>query len=274
MIRCIIHCADLHIRNFLRYEEYSEQLEKFIAKCEEIASDYEKDEVRILIAGDVVNQKNTISNELIIFTSVFLRRLQEIATVIVISGNHDMIVSNSSRTDTLTGIFQTANFENCKYLDMLLDYRSGCIVDDNVTWAVYSIHEDFMKPDMDDSISNYPTNTVIGLYHGLIVGAKLDNSTTTDSGLDVDAFSGCDVVMAGHIHKRQTINRGGVKIVYPGSLIQQTFGETVSEHGFAVWRLEDMSCEFVDIDNDYALYDMEVESIEALREDKEKLINA
>jgi DNA repair exonuclease SbcCD nuclease subunit len=274
MIRCIIHCADLHIRNFLRYEEYSEQLEKFIVKCEEIASDYEKDEVRILIAGDIVNQKNTISNELIIFTSVFLRRLQEIATVIVISGNHDMIVSNSSRTDTLTGIFQTANFENCKYLDMLLDYRSGCIVDENVTWVVYSIHEDYMRPDMDDSISNYPTNTVIGLYHGLIVGAKLDNNTTTDSGLDVDAFSGCDVVMAGHIHKRQTINRGSVKIVYPGSRIQQTFGETVSEHGFAVWRLEDMSCEFVDIDNDYALYDMEVESIEALREDKEKLINA
>jgi DNA repair exonuclease SbcCD nuclease subunit len=274
MIRCIIHCADLHIRNFLRYEEYSEQLEKFIVKCEEIASDYEKDEVRILIAGDIVNQKNTISNELIIFTSVFLRRLQEIATVIVISGNHDMIVSNSSRTDTLTGIFQTANFENCKYLDMLLDYRSGCIVDENVTWVVYSIHEDYMRPDMDDSISNYPTNTVIGLYHGLIVGAKLDNNTTTDSGLDVDAFSGCDVVMAGHIHKRQTINRGGVKIVYPGSLIQQTFGETVSEHGFAVWRLEDMSCEFVDIDNDYALYDMEVESIEALRENKERLINA
>jgi DNA repair exonuclease SbcCD nuclease subunit len=274
MIKCIIHCADLHIRNFLRYEEYSEQLEKFIVKCEEIASDYEKDEVRILIAGDIVNQKNTISNELIIFTSVFLRRLQEIATVIVISGNHDMVVTNSSRTDTLTGIFQTANFENCKYLDMLLDYRSGCIVDENVTWAVYSIHEDYMRPDIDDSISNYPTNTVIGLYHGLIVGAKLDNNTTTDSGLDVDAFSGCDVVMAGHIHKRQTINRGGVKIVYPGSLIQQTFGETVSEHGFAVWRLEDMSCEFVDIDNDYALYDMEVESIEALRENKERLINA
>ncbi len=34
-----------------------------------------------------------------------------------------------------------------------------------------------------------------------------------------------------------------------------------------------MSYEFVDIENDYSLYDMEVESIEALYEDKEKLIN-
>ena len=276
MIKCIIHCADIHIRNFMRYEEYSEQLDKFINECEKIASNYERDEVRILIAGDIVNQKNTISNELIVFTSIFLRRLEQVATVIVIAGNHDMIVSNNSRTDTLTGIFQTANFENCKYLDMMLGYKSGCVVDDNITWAVYSIHEDYMKPDMDDSISNYPGNTVIGLYHGLIVGAKLDNNTTADSGLDGDAFAGCDVVMAGHIHKRQSINRGDVNIVYPGSLIQQSFGETVSEHGFAVWRIEDgkLSCEFIDIENDYGLYDMEVDSLEALHEDKEKLTNA
>ena len=43
---------------------------------------------------------------------------------------------------------------------------------------------------------------------------------------------------AGDIHKRQEIKRGDVKIVYPGSLIQQTFGETVTQHGFAVWDLE------------------------------------
>ena len=276
MVKCIIHCADIHIRNFMRYEEYSEQLNKFIEECEKIASNYERDEVRILIAGDIVNQKNTISNELIVFTSIFLRRLEQVATVIVIAGNHDMIVSNNSRTDTLTGIFQTANFENCRYLDMILDYKSGCVVDDNITWAVYSTHEDYMKPYMDDSISNYPGNTVIGLYHGLIVGAKLDNGTTADSGLDEDAFTGCDVVMAGHIHKRQVLNRGDVEIVYPGSLIQQSFGETISEHGFAVWKIEDgkLSHEFVDIENDYSLYDMEVESLEALHEDKEKLTNA
>lgn len=276
MVKCIIHCADIHIRNFMRYEEYSEQLDKFINECEKIASNYERDEVRILIAGDIVNQKNTISNELIVFTSIFLRRLEQIATVIVIAGNHDMIVSNNSRTDTLTGIFQTANFENCRYLDMILDYKSGCVVDDNITWAVYSTHEDYMKPDMDDSISNYPGNTVVGLYHGLIVGAKLDNGTTADSGLNEDSFTGCDVVMAGHIHKRQVLNRGDVEIVYPGSLIQQSFGETISEHGFAVWRIEDgkLSREFVDIENDYSLYDMEVDSLEALHEDKEKLTNA
>jgi len=276
MIKCIIHAADIHIRNFMRYDEYSEQLEKFINECEKIASEYERDEVRILIAGDIVNQKNTISNELIVFTSIFLRRLEQIAVVIVIAGNHDMVVSNNTRTDTLTGLFQTANFEDCRYLDMMLGYKSGCVVDDNITWAVYSIHEDYLKPNLETAIEENPDNIVIGLYHGTIVGAVLDNGTVMDSGLDDDAFSGCKAVMAGHIHKRQILSRGEVEIVYPGSLIQQSFGETISQHGFAVWRIEngDLSYEFIDLDNDYSLYDMEIETIEDLKEDKEKLINA
>jgi DNA repair exonuclease SbcCD nuclease subunit len=277
MVKCIIHAADIHIRNFSRMEEYSEQLEKFINECEKIASEYDdRSEVRIVIAGDIVNQKNTISNELIVFTSIFLRKLEEVAPVIIISGNHDMVVSNTSRTDTLTGIFETARFDNCQFLDMMAYYKSGCIMDDNITWALYSIHDDYIRPDIEGNISDHPENTVVGLYHGTIVGAVLNNGTVMDSGLDGDTFSGCDMVMAGHIHKRQVLKRGDVEIVYPGSLIQQSFGETVSEHGFAVWKMDEngkFNYEFVDIENDYGLYDMEVESLEALHEDKEKLIN-
>ena len=276
MIKCIIHCADIHIRNFTRHDEYGEQLEKFVQKCREIASEYEDGEVRILIAGDLVNQKNNISNELMIITSIFLRRLEKIAPVIVIAGNHDMVVNNTTRTDTLTGLFGTANFENCNYLDHMLEYHSGCIEDENITWALYSIHDNYMRPNIETNKENHPENTIVGLYHGLILGAKLDNGIVMDSGLDCDVFEGCDVVMAGHIHLRQSLRRGDVKILYPGSLIQQSFGETVSNHGFAVWRMgEDgkFNYETIDIENDYSVYDMEVESIEALNEDKERLIN-
>ena len=38
MIKLVIHCADLHIRNFIRQEEYAEQLTKFIDKCREIVA--------------------------------------------------------------------------------------------------------------------------------------------------------------------------------------------------------------------------------------------
>lgn len=273
MIKCIIHCADIHIRNYSRYDEYSEQLMKFVDKCKEIADKYEKGEVRILIAGDLVNQKNNISNELIVFSSFFIRKLEEIAPVIIYAGNHDLVVNNTTRTDTLTALFDTAKFENSKFLDMLTDYSSGCINDDNVIWALYSIYDDFMKPDIEEARAENTDAVVVGLYHGMVVGATLNNGSVVDEGLGEDAFKGCDYVMAGHIHKRQVLKRGDVEIVYPGSLIQQTFGETVSQHGFAVWDVEKGTYEFVDIESDYGLYDMEIDKMEDIDEDKERLIN-
>ena len=74
-VKKIITCGDIHIRNFVRQEEYGEQLTKFIDKCREIASDYERDEVRIVIVGDILHQKNNISPELITIVSAFIRQL-------------------------------------------------------------------------------------------------------------------------------------------------------------------------------------------------------
>ena len=51
MIKQIIHLADIHIRNFQRLEEYSDQLEKVIEKCKELCEGYDKEEIRIVISG-------------------------------------------------------------------------------------------------------------------------------------------------------------------------------------------------------------------------------
>ena len=274
MIKLVIQIADIHIRQYKRLDEYAEILESFIENCKEIAKDYKKDEVRIVICGDLFNNKNHISNELMVFASYFLRQLEEIATVIVIAGNHDLIVENQARTDTMTALFDTAEFKNCKFLDAMLEYKSGCAVDDNVVWCLYSIYEDFMRPTtIEENREANPNARFIGLFHGQIIGSTLNNGYVSDSGLDGAAFEGCDCVMAGHLHKRQVLKSGDTEIVYPGSLIQQSYGETISQHGFAVWNLEDMSYKFIDIDNDYGLYDIEINNIDDIDEDKEKLIN-
>lgn len=272
MIRKIIHTADIHVPKLKRLQEYSDQLSRFVSKCEEIASHYQKNEVRIVISGDLFESKNAINNELIVFASAFLRQLQKIATVIVISGNHDLVLSNLDRVDTMTALFNTAAFENCKFLDSMLGYESGCVVDDNVVWAVYSIYDNYARPSIAEANQN-KDKRVVGLYHGMIVGAKLDNGFVADSGADGDLFEDCDCVMAGHIHKHQTLKRRNVEIVYPSSLIQQTFGETVSQHGFEVWDVETLSHEFVELESDYGLYDMEIQSFDDVDNDKEKLIN-
>ena len=273
-IKVVIQIADVHIRNYQRLEEYSEQLEQVVNKCKEIASNYDKDEVRIVICGDLVHSKNTISNELIVFASFFLRQLEEIARVIVIAGNHDLIVENQTRTDTLTALFDTANFENCIFLDAELDYKSGCAIDNNIVWCLYSIYEDFLRPTtIEETKEKHPNSKFIGLFHGQVIGSTLNNGYVSDSGLDGDAFEGCDCVMAGHLHKRQVLKRGNTEIVYPSSLIQQTYGETISQHGFAVWNIENMTYEFIDLDNKYGMYDIEINNIDDIDEDKEKLIN-
>lgn len=273
MVKLIIHCADIHIRNILRHEEYAEQLSKFVDKCKELASSYERDEVRIIISGDLVHSKNVISNELITFASIFLRQLEAISKVFVISGNHDLVVNNMSRKDTLTAIYETAAFENVFFIDYELNYNSGFIIDENITWALYSIYKDFAIPNLDDAKEQYPDNTIIGLYHGMIVGSQLDNGDTASSGTDGDIFDGCSMVMAGDIHKRQIIKRKGVEIVYPGSLIQQTFGETVSQHGFCVWNLEHKSHEFINLENDCSLYKFEILDFDDIDNNKEILVN-
>lgn len=274
MIRTVIHTADIHIPKLKRQDEYAEQLTRFIEKCKEVAAPYKREEVRIVISGDLFESKNAINNELIVFASTFLRQLQEIATVIVISGNHDLVLSNLDRTDTMTALFNTAAFANCKFLDAMLGYESGCVVDDTIIWAVYSIYDDYARPSIEEAIAeNGEPKKVVGLYHGMVVGAKLDNGTVTDMGLGPDIFEGCDCVMAGHIHKRQAIKRGNVEIVYPSSLIQQTFGETVSQHGFEVWDMETMQHHFVGLESDYGLYRMEISSFDDIDNDKEKLTN-
>jgi DNA repair exonuclease SbcCD nuclease subunit len=271
MIKCIIHCSDIHIRNFQRLNEYAEQLTNFVEKCKEIAKDYERDEIRIVICGDLVHQKNNISNELMTFSSFFLRQLEEIAKVIVVAGNHDLLVNNMSRTDTLTALFDTANFDDCMFIDSVLGFESGFVEDDNVVWALYSIYSGYAPPSFADL--NAEGKQIIGLYHGMVVGAKLNNGTIVDGGAEGSLFDGCTCVMAGDIHKRQVIKYNDIEIVYPGSLIQQTFGETVSQHGFVVWDVENMSHKFVDLESEYGLYDIEIESLDDLDEDKERLIN-
>lgn len=272
-VKKIIACSDIHIRNYMRQDEYLDQLNKFIEQCYDIASQYNKDEVRIVICGDLLHQKNNISPELITIASGFIRQLEEIAKVIIIAGNHDLVENNLTRKDAISSIFDTAQFNNAYLLDDSLGYKSGIVLDDNVAWCVYSIYDNYNKPDIKNFKRENNDVKIIGLYHGMIVGASLNNGNIIDNGVDGDLFEDCDCVIAGHIHKQQELRRGGVPIVYCGSLIQQTFGETITQHGFVVWDLESMTHKFVELETDYGLYDVRINSIDDIDNDTEVILN-
>ena len=271
----IIQIGDIHIRKFDRHEEYEEQFKKLASKIEENISDVPRSEVRIVVCGDIAHQKNNISPEENILIAKFFKMLGDIAGTYVIAGNHDYLVNNIDKLDCLTQIFHIGNFENVIYADSMLGYESGIIEDgNNLAFALFSSFDSFARPEnLTEYVISNPDTKIIGLFHGSIVGAKLDNGSMMDNGVDTSIFEGCNVVLAGHIHKRQEIKRMDTRIVYSGSLIQQDMGEKVSGHGFNVWNIDTMEYTPVDIENDYAMYKINIKNPDDIKKGKEFFSN-
>ena len=274
MIKYIISVSDIHVRNFKRMEETGEFLEKLVDYCKDFVSNHSKDEVRIVIAGDLFDQKISVSNESTTYVSWMLRRLNEIATTYVICGNHDYLMNNATRMCSLTPIFTMSEFENCKYLDKELDYTSGIYEDENVAFCVYSTFDDFNRPEIDLYKAQNSDKTLVGIIHADINGASTDVGRITDKGIDSTHFNGLDFVIAGHIHKRQEIKKNGVKVVYCGSLIQQDMGENLSGHGGVVWNVIENNWQSFDLDRgEYGFYKFVIDDIDDIDNDREKIIN-
>lgn len=274
MVKYIISISDVHVRNFKRMEETGVFLEELVEYCRKFVNEHSSDEVRIVIAGDLFDQKINVSNESVTYVSWMLRRLNEITKTYVICGNHDYLMNNATRMCSLTPIFTMSNFDNCIYLDKELGYMSGIYEDENIAFCLFSTFEDFNRPEIDIYKSNNPDKTLVGLIHADINGANTDTGHTTDKGLEASHFSGLDFVIAGHIHKRQEIKKKGIKIVYCGSMIQQDMGENISGHGGVVWDVENKTWEGFELRNDnYGYYKFVVDDIEDIENDTEKIIN-
>lgn len=267
-LKKIVHIADVHFYNMKRHEEYKEVLSNFINELRVISLENNGD-IALLIAGDLVHQKIQISNELNIILSWFLRETSKICDVIIYAGNHDFIVNNMDRMDTLTAIVKLLDIPNIYYVDSILDYKSGVFSHKGVTFCLYSIFDNFKKPE----IINLNNNKLIGLFHGAIVGSETSTGYTLEHGIDTSLFEGCSVVMAGDIHKRQEIRYKGVRIVYPGSTIQQDYGESIDKHGYLVWDLESLRYTEHELYNPYIFYKIRINSIFDLENNTERFIN-
>lgn len=273
----IIAIADIHIPSFKRITEYESKLNTLYEKInEEIESDGKNyDETRILILGDLFNSKNQISNECNVVASTFIRRLQSLAMVYVIAGNHDLILENQNRLDTITALFTTAQFENSFLLDSATNYTSGIIEDKDIIWALFSIYDDYRAMDLSEIRKNNPDKKIIGLFHGTVAGAVMNNGYGSESGLSDDLFDNCDIVLGGHIHKRQVIRRKGIDIIYCGSFMQHDYGESITQHGYLSLTIEngEIKHHYVDVPNDANYVKLEINKTADIDEDIEVIKN-
>lgn len=282
MVTKIISCGDIHIPTLKGIDEMKEILTTFLGQCKNIIEKEGAENVRIVILGDLFHSKIQISNECILCANWFFTELDKLCKTYIIIGNHDFLMNNTGRVDSLTPLFDIGKYKQVIFLDKELGYQSGIYEDENIAWCLYSSFTGFNTPDIEmhkeanKESSNAP-ELYVGLIHGDVNGATTVTNRVTENGLDPAVFEGCDCVMAGHIHKRQVIKKNGINIVYSSSINQKDMGESVNGHGFVLWDVEypdDIEFKFIDVPNPNGGYfKFEINDISDIMDDKEELLN-
>jgi DNA repair exonuclease SbcCD nuclease subunit len=256
-----------HFGTYKRLAESEEACEKFV---EEVGNFIKKNklkhsECRIVIAGDIVHQKITISNELFSLVAWFLNECSKLCPVVVIAGNHDLLENNKDRMDSITPIVDAIDNANVWYLT-----ESKCYPDENVVWCVYSIFEENERPNIEEGRKKYGDDkTYVGLYHAPVNGALTAIGYEFEDHNDLEQFDGCDMVLMGDIHLRQQFEYNGIPI----SMIQQDFGEKLYDHGYLIWDVAERTYTEHNIEIDYGYYVFKITSLDDLEDETEKLMN-
>lgn len=277
MVKKIIHLADLHFKMSPKtHSQYREVLGDMML---DIKKNLEKEnleynEVRIALLGDIFHNKLVISNEQQEIISWFLDEMEKIAPVIMICGNHDTMENNRDKLDSLSNLIKLKKPKNTKFLDMELGYKSGCYEDENIVWCLYSIFDEYNRPNIEEiKEKSSGDKTYIGLFHFPLIGSKNDMGYQMEHGQFLNIFFNLDFVLGGDIHKFQVLENDGIKIVYPSSTIQQDQGESVENHFYLMWDVKNKDFEKYKVNSEYGIYKFKITSMDELENGKEELVN-
>lgn len=233
----IAHLADVHWRGLSRHQEYRDIFEKVFQKMRALGPDI------IYIGGDIVHSKTQgISPELIDSLVWWFTEMSQIAPVHVILGNHDGILLNKDRQDTITPIIKALDSPNIYLYKKSGVYPTGF---DGFNWCVFSCFDEKnwknVKPSSD--------SVDIALFHGGVWGSLTDIDWKIEGDVEVSFFDDYDFALLGDIHRVQYLNDEKT-IAYCGSTIQQNYGEDTNK-GFLFWDIrgkDDFDVQFHRID--------------------------
>lgn len=257
-INRIYQISDIHIRNLTRHKEY---LDVFKTTFDYINSTKTDNDI-IVVSGDVVHLKTEMVPELIDVVTQFFTMCAETLPTIIITGNHDANLNNSSRLDALSPIINAINNNNLIYLK-----NSGVYQIADKTFTVMSV---FDKPDTYIHANEFKSDYKIALYHGTVNGAKTDlGHLLLNDKMPLNIFDGYDLALLGDIHKPNQILQTYYKsddiihplVAYPGSLIQQNYGED-ENHGILIWDTNTHSTEFHIIENNTVFTTIQLNSLD------------
>lgn len=248
----IAHISDIHWRGLTRHSEYTRAFSMIFEKLRHLEPDL------IFLGGDLFHTKTAgLSPEVIDRLTWMLREFSEIAPLHITLGNHDGNLANNDRQDAISPIVNAMDSHRIFLYKNSGTFDIGKIGKMSVNLCVYSC---FDKQGW-DCVNKFDEDINIAAFHGSVGGTQMDNGwIMPDSKAEVQMsmFDGFDFVLLGDIHKRQFLGErkdfnGKMKpwIGYPGSTIQQNFGEEVVK-GFLFWNIRDKSdwdVDFIEVEN-------------------------
>ena len=282
MIHNIIHISDIHIRTGdskkSRYIEYISVFNNLYDSIAAQPSIIDKSAM-IVITGDMFHDKNRIGPSGIKIALYLLQKLSTLTDVIVIRGNHDYRQDHPTEPDMISALM-SYDIPNVRYLD-----TTGIHMHKNIAMGLVAIQETLLygsTSGINASLPAFPDPSTtdatykVAMFHGTITGCTLQNGTThTRDGYPISWFQGYDAILLGDIHLQQ-VNRA-TKIMssslklphtntcnsykfstetpwgYPGSLVQQNFGEPIKAHGYILWNLQNKTIHRHHIKNPFGM---------------------
>jgi len=245
----IAHLADLHIRTLKRHSEYLQFFELLYKSLREQQPDI------IAFLGDALHQKLNISPSQIKITFDFLKEISSIAPLYLVLGNHDCNLCNPDELDPLSPLVENLKNYNITYMKKSDIYTIK--EDPKFNFVVFSLldkNDWLQKEHINKNLIN------IGLHHGMVNSAFLDNGLKVENSLDLDYFMDkVDYLMLGDLHEHQSLNKQKTAN-YSGACIQQSYGES-REKGYLMWNItskEAHSVEFIKIPSPCPFYTLEL----------------
>lgn len=259
----ISHFADIHISDS-RIQEFEEVLDQLGESIKEQNPDL------VVFSGDMFIHRDKLSPKQVQLTRKFFKETLKDYQIIIISGNHDISMSEE-KVDSLSAIFvYDSNIkiytEIGEYLDVdgyrfhMFSYPSRIeLVRLGITdvTQVYKNKEIAKLFQLDSSKKN------VLLYHGVLEEFAIsDTYAASEEAINIGKdltiekafWSRFDAVLAGHLHKYQAID----KAVYPGCTIPLTFADSDST-GWVLW--DDLEPTFIAVPQLYPYQTIDVGDI-------------
>lgn len=197
---------------------------QFLAWVDGIIAHHKPDLVVNL--GDTFDTHAVVRSEVLTeFTSHVVNTTSLGIPYVYLLGNHDMYKPNDNKYHALKHI------KGKMELFTVVDELSNLF---GMTFVPY-VH----KPE------DFPKQTLpICVAHQTFKGADFGDITTKD-GVDACSIAGAEVIISGHIHKKQRLATGGPEVIYCGSPFSQSSSDINQIKGVSIFDTETYGEEFI-----------------------------